>query len=188
VTPRKPSPPARHGPLRPMALQELRLQPEGRHWRVDQAISDLDTLTPVRGDLLAIHHGSVLEVQGRAETIITLTCDRCLQPFNHALRLEVRELLDLGTGDGSGASDAAVTAREAAGQDTRTLLPCGEDLDDRLLADGSFDPERWLFEQLHLLLPVVNHCGGSCPGPARWSLDAQVDDPRWAALRTLRSS
>jgi uncharacterized protein len=171
-----------------MALQELRLQSEGSRWLVDQPISDLDSLTPVRGELLAIHHGSVLEVQGRAETIITLCCDRCLQPFNHALHLEVRELLDLGAGEGGATDGDAVAAREATGQDARTLVPCGEDLDDRLLADGVFDPERWLFEQLHLLLPVVNHCGGSCPGPARWSLDAPLDDPRWAALRTLRSS
>jgi uncharacterized protein len=176
-----------------MALQELRLQPQGRHWLVDQAIGGLDSLTPCRGELLAIHHGSVLEVQGRADTIVTLCCDRCLQPFNHALKLEVRELLDLGSGDsagrgGAGRDDDAASARQAAGQDARTLVPCGEDIDDRLLADGVFDPERWLFEQLHLLLPVANHCGSSCPGPARWSLEAQVDDPRWAALRTLRSS
>ena len=40
-----------------------------------------------------------------------------------------------------------------------------EVLDDRLDPRGDFDPERWLFEQLSLELPVVNHCGADCPGP-----------------------
>ena len=40
-----------------------------------------------------------------------------------------------------------------------------EVLDDRLDPRGAFDPERWLFEQLSLQLPVVNRCGADCPGP-----------------------
>jgi uncharacterized protein len=63
---------------------------------------------------------------------------------------------------------------------------------------GSFDPERWVFEQLNLQLPVVNHCGLDCPGmpperprsPAAEHrndrLNAEPGDPRWAALRKLR--
>ena len=30
---------------------------------------------------------------------------------------------------------------------------------------GDFDPQQWVFEQLNLQLPVVNHCGDLCPGP-----------------------
>ena len=54
-----------------------------------------------------------------------------------------------------------------------------------MLFRSSFDPERWLFEQLSLQLPLVNRCGADCPGPARWSSDPAAGDPRWAALARL---
>ena len=56
---------------------------------------------------------------------------------------------------------------------------------------GDFDPQQWVFEQLNLQLPVVNHCGEHCPGP-RISPETVVRDssepidPRWAALLGLR--
>ncbi|HYP04102.1 MAG TPA: DUF177 domain-containing protein [Cyanobium sp.] len=146
-------------PLRPVRLQELRLEAEGLRWEVDQPIADLESLTPVRGWVRAVLHGEALEVEGAAATIVTLCCDRCLQPFNHALEAQVKELLELG----------------AAG------LP-----EERLDPRGSFDPERWLFEQLSLRMPLVNRCGADCPGPDRWVSDASTHDPRWAALTRLR--
>jgi uncharacterized protein len=156
--------------LRPIPLAELSALAEGKHWQVDQPISDLDTLTPVRGGVRAVHHGTALEVIGEVETITTLCCARCLQPFNHALRAEVRELIEFRGGpDPDDGLDNAL----------------GEDLDDRLDPQGRFDPERWVFEQLSLRLPLVNRCGDDCPGPARWSSAAATTDPRWAALKTL---
>ena len=158
--------------LRPLPLQELRALAEGVCWQVDQPIAHLSSLTPVRGSLQALLHGHVLELRGQAETILTLCCDRCLQDFNHPLKMEAQEMLELrGTGE-----------EEAALEPT----PLGEDLDDRLDPGGTFDPERWIFEQLSLQLPLVNRCGDDCPGPARWSSDPEDTDPRWGALRALR--
>ena len=56
---------------------------------------------------------------------------------------------------------------------------------------GDFDPQQWMFEQLNLQLPVVNHCGEHCPGPpicpeAAFEASAEPIDPRWAALRGLQ--
>jgi uncharacterized protein len=159
-------------PLRPVSLQELRLQSEGLRWEVEQPIADLDSLTPVRGWVRAVLHGEALEVEGAAATIVTLCCDRCLQPFNHAVEAQVRELLELG-GEGQ-LGDTASCAGDG--------MP-----EERLDPRGSFDPERWLFEQLSLRLPLVNRCGSSCPGPARWSSEAEAGDPRWEALGRLRA-
>lgn len=157
--------------LAPIALAELRAQAAGKHWQVDQPISDLESLTPVRGHLLAVHHGTALEVSGLAEAIVTLSCARCLQKYNHALRAEVQELIEFrGTAPGSEAIPS----------------PLGEDLDDRLDPGGFFDPERWLFEQLSLQLPLVNRCGEDCPGPACWGSASSQVDPRWAALAAFR--
>lgn len=159
--------------LQPLPLQELRLLGEGRTWPVDQPIAGLASLTPVRGQLLAFHHGSVLEVEGSAETIITLCCDRCLQTFNHALAATARELLEVGM----------------AGPQEDEVVFAAEDPVECLDPSGSFDPERWLFEQLSLQLPLVNHCGADCPGPPLPQGEASGEaggDPRWSALRSLR--
>ncbi len=160
-------------PLGPVSLAELRALPEGKQWLIDQPIAELQSLTPVRGQLQVIHHGTALEVTAQAEAIVTLCCARCLQEFNHALRAEVQELIECRGGPS--------VAAEA-------LVPIGEDLDDRLEPTGSFDPERWLFEQLSLQLPLVNRCGDDCPGPACWSTTSSTADPRWAALKALSPS
>jgi uncharacterized protein len=171
-------------PLRPVPLQELRLLAEGRRWQVDQQLSELDSLTPVRGSLSAVHRGNVLELEGEAATIITLRCDRCLQHFNHPLRFRTHEVLWLG--------DQA--RQEGIGADTvleggSAVLELDPDaLTESLDPTGEFDPEHWIFEQLSLQLPLVNRCGADCPGP---ELPGHQHaglplDPRWAALRNLQ--
>lgn len=157
--------------LKPISIPELRALGEGKRWQVDQPITDFTTLTPVRGDLSAVHHGTALEVCAAVETILTLCCARCLQQYNQALRAEVRELIEFRGGP--------------APADGLGECP-GEDLDDRLDPQGRFDPERWLFEQLSLRLPLVNRCGDDCPGPPCWGSAPSQGDPRWAALQALR--
>ena len=177
-------------PLRPVALPELRLQADGRHWDVDQSIHGLESLTPVRGELRAIHHGMVLEVEGQIATIVTLRCDRCLGSFNHPLAAEAKEILELNRelpGELAIAPPANPLGRMSPSFNG-PLLPNGEDLDDRLDPLGHFDPERWIFEQLSLRLPQVTRCGADCPGPATWSSESVIPDPRWAALQGLQGS
>ena len=187
-----PAAPGVSPPLRPVPLQELRLRGEAQHWLVQQHLSELDSLTPVRGQIRAHHHGSVLEVEGEVETIVNLCCDRCLQLYNLPLQIAVHELLEL-AGAGVGEADhddlTALAGTVSPGGRRPTRRPTGsrsvakakserllpepllseplliEALDDRLDPRGDFDPERWLFEQLSLQLPVVNRCGADCPGP-----------------------
>ena len=192
-------------PLRPVPLQDLRLRSDALVWEVDQKLAELDSLTPVRGQVRARHHGSVLEVDGEAETIVTLCCDRCLQHFNQPLRMAEHELLEL-AGPGVGEADESdLTAMAASQATSRSLRPeyqetlLVEALDDRLDPRGDFDPERWLFEQLSLQLSVVNRCGADCPGPplapaaspspaSEGGTGADLEepiDPRWQALRQM---
>jgi len=167
--------------LRPVAIQELSGLAKGRRWELDQPLPQLASLTPVRGHVQAIHRGNVLDVQGEANTIVTLCCDRCLQHFNHPLSFHSHELLWLG--------------EEARQQGLETsLIEQGEavlDLDPDALSEsldprGSFDPAHWTFEQLSLQLPVVNRCGPDCPGPASWGSATSGIDPRWAVLQALQ--
>jgi len=196
-------------PLRPVPLQELRLLAEARAWQIEQPIAGLPTLTPVRGALRALHHGTVLEVEGQLNTIVTLCCDRCLGHFNHPLEAAVRELIELrptatspATSPAAGpnkasprspvdAARASAPERPAArrhhGGRGAAEPPAGpEGLEEQLDPLGRFDPEQWVFEQLSLQLPLVNRCGADCPGPATWSSDPEAVDLRWAALGALR--
>ena len=171
-------------PLRPVPLQELRLQAEGRSWQVNQQLSELDSLTPVRGSLRAIHRGNILELEGQASTIITLRCDRCLQHFNHPLGFESREVLWLGEQARCNGVDSDVVLE--GGSEVLELDP--DALCESLDPTDDFDPEHWLFEQLSLQLPLVNRCGSDCPGPdlAADATAQEPVDPRWAALRNLQ--
>lgn len=60
---------------------------------VQEFLSDLETLTPIRGLMRVQHHGNYLEVSAQAEAIITLTCHRCLQQYNHRLLLDTAEMI-----------------------------------------------------------------------------------------------
>jgi uncharacterized protein len=172
--------------LKPLPLQELRHLEDGRHWRIDQPITGLTSLTPVRGTLQATHRGTVLEVEGEAHTIVTLCCDRCLQHFNHPLQASSRELLWIGESRQPGAAAVEGSARGDAGADADSGSPDDANLMEELDPRGSFDPEQWIFEQLNLQLPIVNHCGSDCPGPATWSSTSSGIDPRWQALQQLK--
>ena len=168
--------------LEPVALQELRALAAPRSWSVEGRLEDLQTLTPVRGHLIAEHQGNVLAVQGALSTIVTLTCDRCLGQFNQQLSCRPEELIWLGA---SPPSDEQLQESEEIAE-MEGLVEC---LDPR----GAFDPEQWVFEQLNLLLPVVNHCGDHCPGPALSSRatdhvpERPAMDPRWQALLQLKT-
>lgn len=170
-------------PLRPVPVRDLRLLGEGgRHWRVDQPLEDLDSLTPVRGWIHAVHRGTLLEVEGEAEAIVSLRCDRCLQWFNHTLGCRPRELIWL--------------EADSCGEDPSELQLRGDDLTERLDPRGCFDPARWIFDHLHLQQPLVRRCGAHCPGPdlpsgrnGQQSVPAGGQegpiDPRWEILRQL---
>ena len=180
--------------LSAIPILELKALQDGRQWQIDQKLEHLPSLTPVRGRVRAVHRGNVLEVEGEASTIVTLCCDRCLQDFNQALSCRNRELIWLGESSRADGVDEDVVLESAA-----QLLDLEADaFTESLDPHGDFDPAHWIFEQLHLLLPVVNHCGELCPGPnlagatARGNAAAEGDspdggpiDPRWAALKQL---
>ena len=174
--------------LRPVPIQELRLLAEGRHWQVDQHLSELQSLTPVRGSLSAVHRGNVLELAGEATTIVTLCCDRCLQQFNHSLSFSSHELLWLGEQARiSGIeAEALLGAGGSTGEAGSMLDLEADDLCESIDPNGSFEPEHWLFEQLSLQLPLVNRCGAECPGPDLHNGAGGAIDPRWGALRNLQ--
>ncbi|BAD78266.1 unknown protein [Synechococcus elongatus PCC 6301] len=65
--------------LRAFPIQQLLQQPQQtRSWELAEPVEGFESLTPVQGELTVRHGHSFLEVTATAETIVNLTCDRCL--------------------------------------------------------------------------------------------------------------
>ncbi|NEQ32647.1 MAG: DUF177 domain-containing protein [Leptolyngbya sp. SIO4C5] len=135
---------------------------------------ELETLTPVKGELQVTHHGNFLEVQAQAEAIKTLTCHRCLQNYNHRLEVEASELVWL-----------EETADEVWAVEREVPL---EDLVETLSPHGYFYPSEWLYQQLCLAMPQRQLCDRACEGIvlSPGLSEAASSDHRWAALAALK--
>jgi uncharacterized protein len=141
---------------------------------IEDFIEGINSLSPVKGFLKIAHRGTYLEVSIQAKTILTLTCDRCLQQYNHRLSLNTSELLWLD---------------ENAGDHDYLLLDkdlCEENLSESVSPDGYFDAYKWLYEQLSLALPLRQLCGKDCQPPEISQPNEILQDSRWSALASLK--
>lgn len=142
-------------------------------------LPNLETLTPVQGEVVVSHRGNYLEVKGRAEAIVTLTCDRCLQQYNHRVTVNTSELIWLQKAEDD--PDADLLEREIA----------FEDLVETLDPEGYFQPTGWLYEQFCLAIPPRQLCDSRCPGI---QIDSEETEPptaidrRWASLESFRKN
>ncbi|MEG4230548.1 YceD family protein [Microcoleus sp. Pol11C3] len=146
----------------------------------EEFIPDLETLTPVRGRLQVTHQGNYLEVKAKAETIVTLTCHRCLKQYNHRLKLQSSEIIWL--------EEKPSQLDSSSGEFEVDL----EDLVENLSPAGSFSPSDWVYQQMCLELPHKQLCDTECPG-IDLNEDAEetessetVSDSRWASLAALK--
>lgn len=160
--------------LRPIPLDELLQAPDQTlTCEFKQLFEGFESLIPVEGSVRLIHHGNFLEAFGETKTIVTMTCHRCLQQFNHRLELEFNEILWIEE------PSPTIAAEVELGM---------EDLVERIPPHGSFDVEDWIYQNLYLGLPVQLACRLDCPG---FEIPAQPEqpkgDPRWAALRVLQA-
>jgi uncharacterized protein len=153
----------------------LKLPEQTNEIQVNELIAGLETLTPVRGRLKVRHQGNYLEVSAQAETIITLTCHRCLQQYNHRLKLDASELVWLD--ESANQPDDGPLERETALDDLVETLP----------PQGYFQPDTWLYEQLCLAIPPRQLCDQKCPGIQVTDTEsASPTDRRWEALEALK--
>lgn len=159
----------------------LKLQQQQQVIPVDQSLPDLETLTPVRGRVVVHHQGTFLEVTAQVETIITLSCDRCLQKYNQRLRVDQTEIVVL----------------DPKADQVQDYPPeqevAWEELVETISPQGHFSPDTWLYEQLCLSLPSKQLCNTDClgiPVDPQVQDDASDDSPqrdhRWEALEILK--
>ncbi len=143
---------------------------------VKEYFPDLETLTPVQGKMRVVHQGKYLEVTATAETIVTLTCDRCLQQYNHRLAVQTSELIWL---------EEPEEDLEAIPLEREITL---EELVETLPPEGMFDPGEWLYQQLCLEIPLRKLCDQACGGIQVGDNISGADaiDRRWASLQDLK--
>jgi uncharacterized protein len=142
---------------------------------LDEMIPGLDTLTPIRGNLAVRHGGNFLEITLKAETIVTLSCDRCLQNYNRRLAIDSSEIIWL---------EAIEPALDRLPLEREVSL---EDLSETLPVDGHLEVEQWLYEQFSLAMPLRRLCGKDCQGAAKTTLEIQPQtDSRWSSLASLK--
>ncbi|MEM9007252.1 MAG: YceD family protein [Cyanobacteria bacterium P01_F01_bin.86] len=144
----------------------------------ETSFKELATLTPVRAEISVRHGTTFLEVRGTAQTIVTLTCDRCLQHYNHRLSVDAKEIIWLEEHLNSADDDLI----------EQEISP--EDLVESLSLYGYFDPETWIYEQVCLALPQRQICDTNCQGivPKIQAARSETDliDHRWSALVALK--
>lgn len=160
-------------------IPQLLHQPEKTlSLELDGHIPELETLTSVRGEVQVTHQTTYLAVKGFAETIVTLTCHRCLRNYNHRVSIAPEEIIWLQDDPSPG---SLPLEREVAVEDLMETLP----------PQGYFDPAAWIYEQICLALPQRQLCDADCPGievPGSASAK-QTDTPvdhRWSALAQLQ--
>lgn len=142
---------------------------------IDENVSGLETLTPVRGDITVRHGGTFLEVTVKAETIITFTCDRCTQNYNQRLILDTSEIIWL---------DKEIDEPKKISQEREVAW---EDLSETLSPEGHFEVEKWLYEQLSLAFPLRRLCENDCQPPFENIPENEINlDGRWSALEILK--
>jgi uncharacterized protein len=142
---------------------------------VSDYLPNFDTLTPVQGQIHVTHRGNYLEISAGAETIVTLTCDRCLQQYNHRLAVDKSELIWL---------EEPVQEPEVEGVEREILF---DELVETLSPHGHFYPGEWLYEQLCLEIPQRQLCDRQCPGiEVQPQYSFPSIDSRWASLEALK--
>ncbi|MBD2481365.1 DUF177 domain-containing protein [Planktothrix sp. FACHB-1365] len=155
----------------------LRTQNRSLEFEFQEFFPDLETLTPVRGRMRVSHKTTYLEVVVQAETIVTLTCDRCLKQYNHRLKVDTSELIWL---------DVSADQLDTSSGEVEILL---DEPVESLHPQGDFLAGDWLYQQLCLALPLRQLCDGPCEPPKPAAIEPQsLVDGRWAALQALKQN
>lgn len=164
--------------MEPIFIPNLAQAPEkAEEIEVKTFVPGLETLTPVRGKVRVEHRGNFLQVSTYAETIITCTCNRCLQQYNHRLVTDASEMIWL--------EEPIIEADEFNIEREVSM----EDLVESISPQGYFDPAAWLYEQLCLEIPQRQLCNLNCPGigtQTQENNDKPIDS-RWASLEALKN-
>lgn len=168
-------------------INDLRALPQQRlNLSFKESIEGLEAVKPVLGELTVSANATGMKLNGVVQTLLKLTCHRCLRPYFQSLNIPVDERFLEWT------PQVEDLKRE------RELT--AEDFVEYLDHDGTLDIVDVVYQAVTLATPVSCLCGEDCPGPAFPSNEAksgslasdkegaeraQRIDPRWKNLKSL---
>ena len=167
-----------HG-LDPIPIKDIKSLTKSKFWDFEGFLDELPSLTPVRGTITVESDSESIKIKGNFSSIVNLTCDRCQMFFNHTLEFNSEELMWIGQTKKSSANFQL------------------DEYSEYLDPQSDWDPERWVFEQLSLQMPLLNICTAGCLGTIASHNENQIPtsksqintdkkpDPRWAELKKL---
>lgn len=171
-----------------ISIDELRNLPNPRlNISFREEIEELQTVKPVLGELVVSASSLGMRLTGTVQTLLKLTCHRCLRPYFLNLSIPIEEDF----------VEAGIEDDEDVPRDRELLAG---DFHEALSEDGILDITDVVYQAVTLATPVSCLCGESCPGPAFPDGEAESGslaggkkapeehkkiDPRWKNLKTL---
>ncbi len=175
-----------------ISISELKLLPKQKlNITFKESLEDIDAVKPVIGDLILAYSGSGLHLSGTVQTLLKLSCHRCLQPYFQSLIVDIDERF------------AVQSDIYKPGQKERELNK--DDFVEYLSDKGELDISDVVYQAVTLATPTSCLCSGECPGPAYNLASAEATeqnadllassnnspdkanqvDPRWENLKRL---
>jgi uncharacterized protein len=151
-------------------------------------VDNLGAVKPVLGELTVSASSTGMRLSGHLQTLLKLTCHRCLRPYFHSINIQLNE------------SFVEFSGRDNLEQSCKDRELLADDFVEELAEDGILDITDIVYQAVTLAIPVSCLCGNDCPGPAfpdtetkSGSLVTGKDpgamenriDPRWKNLKTL---
>lgn len=178
-----------------VSLEDLRALPQQRlRVAFNESLPNSEAIKPILGDLVISVSASGAQVVGRVQTLLKLSCHRCLAPFFQALSLELDERF------------VYEDYLRGESKDNRERELLKEDFVEAIPYAGVIDVSDVVYQAVTLATPSYCSCGADCPGPPKSKNEApqgkspvedgcdvkseepMVIDPRWKNLKTLFSN
>ena len=173
-----------------ISLDELKSLPQPRlEISFNEKLEEsTQAVKPVVGELTVTAGATGMRLTGRVQTLLKLSCDRCLRPYFQSITVDLNERFVLST------------MAEQWDKNPQKELTRAEDFAETLLEGDVLDITDVVYQAVTLAVPSVCNCGSECPGPAmpaktskKASLGKAKDgrkaeapiDPRWKNLKTL---
>ncbi len=172
-------------------IDELRTLPQQKLiLSFKESIDNIDAVKPVLGEFTLVASTTGIRITGQVQTLLKLTCDRCLRPYFLNISLPIEDFFR---------EQETQHYREPEKMPRERELTA-EDFQEELTEEGNLDITDLVYQAVTLATPVSHLCGDDCPGPAfpdaetkSSSLAKSKDDkdkdhpidPRWKNLKTL---
>lgn len=155
-------------------------------------LEDTPAVKPVVGDLTVSAGSTGMRLVGRLQTLMRLSCDRCLRTYFQSISFDIDERFVI--------AELAVSRQNDKNQPRDRELTRLEDFAETLPPDNVLDITDVVYQAVTLATPSRCSCGDQCPGPPTPSATGKkaslgkakdgrrkdsVIDPRWQNLKSL---